>query len=216
MHITIDPQELMNVAAHLAGSARELADVGSTLRSCTACEMPASVRSSVDAIVAMADRVLDEMAVGLRGEVHDLVRRAILTAIDMDLAAGLTVDQIRAQVGLPPTTGVALIGGSNWGTITSAGSLPSGAGIIGGSTSGSGGGGGTYAIAAAIDASRKRQKNILDGLAARGATIPAGSFPMPGARSLSSLPTFSNPMLQMSEHVAIGKEEARTGNASPI
>jgi hypothetical protein len=187
MRITIDPQELMNVAALLATSAVELADIGSTLRGCTGCEMPASLRSSVDNVVAMADRLFDDMAVGLRGEAAELVRRAIVAAIDMDLAAGLTIDQIRAQVGLPPIAVAAPVGGSNWGTITSSGTLPSG-------------GGGTYALAGAMQRSQERQQALLAKIKAGGGgnNTSSSSFPMPGSMSISSLPTMFNPWTTMS------------------
>lgn len=198
MRITVEPQELMNVAALLATSAVELADIGATLRSCTGCEMPAGVRSSVDNIVATADRVFDDMAVTLRGEAADLVRRAIVAAIDMDLASGLTVNQIRAQVGLPPIAVAAPVSWRNWGTIASAGSLLSGPGIIGGSTAAAGGGGGTYALAGLMQSSQERQQALIARIKARGTNVSSGSFPMPGSMSLSSIGTSSNPFLTSS------------------
>jgi hypothetical protein len=185
MRVTVDPQELMNVAALLATSAVELADIGSTLRACTGCEMPPGVRSSVDSVVATADRLFDDMAVGLRGEAADLVRRAIVAAIDMDLASGLTVDQIRAQVGLPPLAVATPVGGTNWSTIASPASLPSG-------------GGGTYSLAGAMQNSQERQQKLFAKLSASGANTSSGSFPMPGSMSLSSLPTSYNPWTTMS------------------
>jgi hypothetical protein len=75
--------------------------------------MPATTRSSVDAIVATLDRALDDMAAGLRGEASELARRAVVAANDMLTAAGLP-----PLPGTAPTAGPTLIGGGHFGTIT--------------------------------------------------------------------------------------------------
>ena len=113
--ITIDPRELMDTAVLLGSSAVELADLGSTLRSCTACAMPPEVRNGVDALVAVADRIFDDMAVQLRSEAANLAQRAIIAANDMLTAAGyppLPGTNVTTAAGPDVASGVSVIGGN--------------------------------------------------------------------------------------------------------
>jgi hypothetical protein len=174
------------------------------------------------------------MALQLRTEAADLAQRAIIAANDILTAAGYPPLPGTTTTPTPaPTISAPLVGGNNWGTITGP-SFNFGANVIGGGSGSWGtltglpegfsfganviGGGGGYGpsgvsgnpsvrIAEAIQKSIDTQETML----ASGIMIPSGSFPMPGALSLSSLPTPSNPFLEMSEHIAIGKVEDELG-----
>ena len=122
--ITIDPKELIDTAVLLATSAVELADIGFTLRACTGCEMPATVRTSIDAVVATADRVLDDMAAALRSEAADLAQRAVVAANDMLTAAGYA--PLPGTITPPTAANAGLIGGGNFGSTTSSSPFGSG------------------------------------------------------------------------------------------
>ena len=111
--ITIDPRELMDTAVLLGSSAVELADLGSTLRSCTGCAMPPQVRSGVDALVAVADRIFDDMAIQLRNEAANLAQRAIIAANDMLTAAGYPPLPGTSPAIAAGPTAVSVIGGSS-------------------------------------------------------------------------------------------------------
>lgn len=178
--ITVDPKELMETAVLLMTSAVELDDIGSTLRACTGCQMPSDVRGTVDTFVATLDRILDDMAAGLRNEARDLGQRAVTAANDMLTAAGYAP--------LPGTTVT---------TTEPAPYVHSGI-IWNNPPSDSSGYGGTMALAAASQKSQERLTAALNRASASGATVPAGSFPMPGALSLTSLPTPYNPWVGMS------------------
>jgi hypothetical protein len=93
-----------------------LADIGSTLRSCTNCAMPPEVRTSIDAIVATTDRILDEMATQLRTEAANLAQRAVIAANDMLTAAGYP--PLPGATTATTTATTATIGGNTWGAIT--------------------------------------------------------------------------------------------------
>ena len=265
--ITIDPVELMDTAVLLGTSAVELADIGSTLRTCTGCAMPPEVRTSVDNLVAVADRLFDDMALQLRAEATNVAQRAIIAANDMLTAAGYpplpgttTTPTPGAAVNGMGTTSISpgisfnagLIGGNNWGTITMSPGTSFNAGLIGGGTGTTstssgmsfgagliGGGMGFTPVSSApslltgiivsphnrndplLNATARNDEKIrhlqaaLKSASNSGATIASGSLPMPGVLSLSSLPAFSDPTLQMSEHIAIAKEEQRLGRKVP-
>ena len=287
--ITIDPVELMDTAVLLGTSAVELADIGSTLRTCTGCAMPPEVRTSVDNLVAVADRLFDDMALQLRAEATNVAQRAIIAANDMLTAAGYpplpgttTTPTPGTNVNGMGTTSISpgmsfnagligggqgmgttsispgisfnagLIGGNNWGTITMSPGTSFNAGLIGGGTGTTstssgmsfgagliGGGMGFTPVSSApslltgiivsphnrndplLNATARNDEKIkqlqaaLKSASNSGATIASGSLPMPGVLSLSSLPAFSDPTLQMSEHIAIAKEEQRLGRKVP-
>jgi hypothetical protein len=78
--ISIDPSELTAVAGTVRSSAVEVADIGAALSSCVACAMPPDIESLVTQIVAVMDRILDEMARRLNVAAEDLLVRAGLAS----------------------------------------------------------------------------------------------------------------------------------------
>ncbi len=263
MQITIDPMELLNTAVLLGTSAVELADVGSTLRSCTSCAMPPELRTSIDDVVATADRVLDEMAGQLRSQAGDLARRAVLAANDMLTAAGYPPLPGTTTANAPVMSGPGIVGGVSFSDAISTSPGSTGAGIVGGVHFGSvtilnpdgspavpmagtsivggisfsdaistspgatgsaiiGGGGSYSGFAGMMLAGAQRQQdsqerlmNALKAASASGASFPASTFPMPGALSLSDIPSMTNPILRPSEGSVIRREEDRTGKKIP-
>jgi hypothetical protein len=115
----------------------------------------------------------------------------------------------------PGLGGSFIIGGNNFSSAITTSPGVSGAGIIGGGTRWDGIAGLGVAIAEARQNSQERLTRALNAASASGASIPAGTFPMPGALSLASIPSFSNPFLRPSEGDILIREENRTGRRIP-
>ena len=91
MLIMLDPTEMIAASETLRSCAIETAAIGSQLRGCACCPMPAAFQSVVDELVTVADRALDTVAARLGTAAADLTNRAQIAATDSLAAAASAV-----------------------------------------------------------------------------------------------------------------------------